>query len=423
MIMLQTRGEPMTTLTTLRRRYARGEGGSVSIMMAVSLVPMLLAAGAAVDYAQSIGAKAQLQAAADIAALAGTTDSDRPDERRLENAERAFAANFTAPVLDPATVITLNGRLTRVEASATVPTSLTKLMGLSGIEVHVIAEATATEDPVCLVSLENSDKEAVYLNSDSKIIAPDCIARVNSSHGKEALFGNSKTEMDTKSTCVVGGYRANSGATFDPTPETECAVFDDPLAWLPAPPEASQGCTHNDIVVQNGEVRSFAPGVYCKKLEINSGGKATFEPGIHVIRDTEFKVNSGSQVSGDGVMFYLTGEKGRLNFNSDSVATFSPPASGTAGIVFFQERTAKSDYHIINSRSSSVIEGVIYFPNADLHINSEGTLGINTPWWALLVRKLKLNSDSTLHINVNDTSSSAPRPKGLSQRGTVRLIR
>jgi hypothetical protein len=297
-------------------------------------------------------------------------------------------------------------------------------MGISGIEVRVIAEAIATEDPVCIVSLEKSAKEAVYLNSDSKIIAPDCIARVNSRHSNEALFGNSKTEMDTKSTCVVGGYRANSGATFDPTPETECPVFDDPLAWLPAPLEASQGCTHNDVVVQNGEVRSFAPGVYCKKLEINSGGTAIFERGIHVIRDTEFKVNSGSQVSGDGVMFYLTGEKGRLNFNSDSVATFSPPASGTyAGIVFFQERTAKSDYHIINSRSSSVIEGVIYFPNADLHINSEGTLGINTPWWALMVRKLKLNSHSTLHINVNDAGSSAPRPKGLSQRGTVRLIR
>ncbi len=413
----------MTTLTALRRRYARGEGGSVSIMMALSVLPMLLVAGAAVDYAQSIRAKAQLQAAADIAALAGTTDSDRSDERRVENAERAFAANFAAPVLDPATVITLNGRLTRVEASAMVPTSLVALMGISDIEVRVIAEAIATEDPVCLVSLEKSAKEAVYLNSDSKIIAPDCIARVNSSHSSEALFGNSKTEMDTKSTCVVGGYRANSGATFDPTPETGCAAFDDPLAWLPAPSEASLGCTYNDVVVQNGQVVSFPPGVYCKKLEINSGGKAIFEPGIHVIRDTEFKVNSSSQVSGNGVMFYLTGEKGRLNFNSDSVATFSPPTSGTyAGIVFFQERTANSDYHIINSKSSSVIEGVIYFPNADLHINSEGTLGINTPWWALLVRKLKLNSYSSLHINVNDTSSSAPRPKGLSQRGTVRLI-
>jgi Flp pilus assembly protein TadG len=120
MIMLQTRGEPMTTLTALRQRYARGEGGSVSVMMAVSLLPMLLAAGATVDYAQSIVAKAQLQAAADIAALAGTTDSDRSDELRVENAEQAFAANFTAPVLDAATVITLNGRLTRVEASATV---------------------------------------------------------------------------------------------------------------------------------------------------------------------------------------------------------------------------------------------------------------------------------------------------------------
>jgi hypothetical protein len=57
-------------------------------------------------------------------------------------------------------------------------------MGISAIEVRVIAEATATEDPVCIVSLEKSAKEAVYLNSDSKIIAPDCIARVNSSHSE-----------------------------------------------------------------------------------------------------------------------------------------------------------------------------------------------------------------------------------------------
>ncbi|HUE79205.1 MAG TPA: pilus assembly protein TadG-related protein, partial [Sphingomicrobium sp.] len=260
----------MTRFAGLRRCYARSEGGSVSILMSLSLLSLLLAAGAAVDYGQAIRAKAQLQVAADIAALAGSTDSDRPDERRLENVKLAFAANFDAPVLDPATVITLNGRRTRVEASATVPTSLLKLMGISDIEVGVIAEATATDEPVCIVSLEKSDKEAIYLNSDSKIIAPDCIARVNSNHSDSALFGNSGPEMVTKSTCVVGGYRSNSGATFDPAPETGCAVFDDPLAWLPAPLEADLACTYNDVVVQNGQVRTFAPGVYCNKLEINS---------------------------------------------------------------------------------------------------------------------------------------------------------
>lgn len=417
-----SRGPASASLNTPIRTFLACRHGSASIVAAIAIVPVLVMAGVLIDYSRAHRTQASLQVAADAAALAGAIHKSLPEAERRKAAELAFAANFDEPNLKSAATITFAAKRTKVVASALVPATISKIFHPADLEVGAIAEAeTSDGDPMCILTMETDEKEALFLNSHSGIKAPDCTVRVNSKN-KEALRGNSDVELVSKSTCVTGNYTGTSGTYFSPKPETGCPVFPDPLAWLPAPPSATAGCTYNDTVVQNGETRTFAPGVYCTKLEINSSGKAIFQAGVHVIRNTEFKLNSFSEASGDGVMFYLQGEKGRLNFNSDSTVNFSAPTSGTyAGILFFQARDAVSDYHIFNSRGTGKLEGVIYFPNGDLHINSKSTVGVNSPWWALVVRKLVLNSESYLHVGVDYTKSSVPRPKGLTGDGPVRL--
>ena len=55
----------------MARRFRRDRRGATAIAVALMLVPMIISAGAAVDYARISAARAQLQAAADAAALAG----------------------------------------------------------------------------------------------------------------------------------------------------------------------------------------------------------------------------------------------------------------------------------------------------------------------------------------------------------------
>ena len=117
---------------------------------------------------------------------------------------------------------------------------------------------------------------------------------------------------------MTGGYEKDVSSSLNPTPATGCPALVDPLLALPAPGEASGGCDYTDIVVNNGQEVELEPGTYCKKLEINAGALARFKPGIYVIRDGIFKLNSGAAASGDDVLFYLTGKDSRLEFVSGS---------------------------------------------------------------------------------------------------------
>ena len=65
-------------------------------MFALSAIPVLLAAGAGIDYARYNTAQTHLQAALDAAALAGAAASGKSDTEREAIAQATFDANMTA---------------------------------------------------------------------------------------------------------------------------------------------------------------------------------------------------------------------------------------------------------------------------------------------------------------------------------------
>ena len=59
-----------TYLSRKAKDFRRDERGNISLLFAASLVPMIAAAGTAIDYSRASQARSQLHAAADSAALA-----------------------------------------------------------------------------------------------------------------------------------------------------------------------------------------------------------------------------------------------------------------------------------------------------------------------------------------------------------------
>src|ERR687895_1520924 len=82
-------------LAALSQRLLADRRGVVAVVFALTLVPMLTAVGAAVDYSRATAVRADLQSAVDAAALAigraaielGTTDN-------TEQGRQAFDAGF-----------------------------------------------------------------------------------------------------------------------------------------------------------------------------------------------------------------------------------------------------------------------------------------------------------------------------------------
>lgn len=96
------------------------------------------------------------------------------------------------------------------------------------------------------------------------------------------------------------------------------------------------------------------PGVYYGGISILNNSVVTFRPGIYVVKDGKFFVDSKAKVQGDGVGFYLTGNNATLHFTSIR-ESISPRLRPVPWLEFFSSRTAarRSSASIISIATAS----------------------------------------------------------------------
>ncbi len=137
------------------RKFARNENGATAVLFGLSLVPLIIAIGAAVDYANAAKENALLTRAADAAVLFAVTEArDRIAEGDASWQEKAktvalgaFAANAqgASNTARKATVSfsqTATGVSVTVDAASKVSTVFMRLMGKTSVPVAQAATAT-----------------------------------------------------------------------------------------------------------------------------------------------------------------------------------------------------------------------------------------------------------------------------------------
>ena len=85
----------------LLKGFSRDTRGTVVVMGALSLVPLLGMAGVALDYGRGLRAQSSLQSATDAAALAAVSIRVPTDTIREQTARNIFAANSTGMTATP----------------------------------------------------------------------------------------------------------------------------------------------------------------------------------------------------------------------------------------------------------------------------------------------------------------------------------
>jgi Flp pilus assembly protein TadG len=78
-------------------RFGNSESGALAPILAVAAIPVIMAAGIAVDYGNAISMQARLQAAVDAAALAAGRESNMSDSELERIANDYFNSNFGTP--------------------------------------------------------------------------------------------------------------------------------------------------------------------------------------------------------------------------------------------------------------------------------------------------------------------------------------
>jgi len=135
------------------RRFLKNRSGNFGILAALLLVPVIGAAGLALDYSNAISIKTKIQGAADAAALAAVAESSpavkaafamsgdgeislgKTDAVKFFKAQIVNDTDFTLDEVD-AKVVKKNGSLySVVNYKATVPTTLSRVLGQKLIQV------------------------------------------------------------------------------------------------------------------------------------------------------------------------------------------------------------------------------------------------------------------------------------------------
>jgi len=251
-------------------RLVRDRRGSVAVLVALAIIPLIGFIGIGTDTARAVMVKSRLSSAVDAAGLAGGK-SYFSDDRDAE-IQMFFDANFPAGYMN-ADVGTLkivpNDAEEKLELSvtATVPTTFMKLFGFESIDVAASAEITRQVkmlDVVLAIDMSGS-MDSSTSSGDTRIEA----ARAAANDLVTILFGDDASKdllqiglvpWSAKVNVMVDGESYDSGETTEETVSsftnpvtgaTQNTIYyanNSPVPLLSEPPADWEGCVYNRFI-------------------------------------------------------------------------------------------------------------------------------------------------------------------------------
>ncbi len=408
-----------------------GESGQAIVLVIVSLSLFLMGAlGLGLDGAQMYAHRQMAQAAADAAAQAAVM-SIKDGTNSTSTHPFSTAATFTCAV-PPATLdlrtpcvyaqyngfgthtdtvtVSFPATLTGVGLAAVatpavsvsvqrvLTTGLMHFLGISTVTITAKASGgiVASVPPTCLYILDPSAPSA-FVASNGASVTMNCGLEVNSSSATAASVTGGAT-VTANSATVVGGAVVNNGGNITPSFTTGVAATSDPFASLPSP--AVGACTQTNYNPGYGNW-TLNPGVYCGGIIIGNGSTAVFNPGTYIINGGGIQFGGGSTITGNGVMFYLTGTNATyasVTMANGVTVTLSAETSGSyVGVLFYQNRSiTSSSVATFAGGSSDTLTGTLYFPTTAVSFSNGASGGGNT---AIVADTVTFSGGADLHYD------------------------
>ena len=381
--MLSAKPSFVQRLITKAAGFRACQRGNVVTMFAISIVPVIGAIGAAVDYSQGNSAKVAMQSAADAAALALIRIIDTPDvvSQLGARSQQTFDANFNRPLVQATVAASYNGGRLILTATASQPTTFMKLFGFADMTISVESSAALGGGdtwPVCVLVTEPTDNHTLKVGGGSSIDFKDCMVQVNPANW------DAVEARDTSYIHSVNGVNCFTGdihyGDVKPPKEPTCTMLPDPYASYTIPTPAA--CTVANTNIKVTSATTLNPGTFCGGLTIQAA--TTFNPGVYIIKDGELTISGKNfNVTAKGVTFILTGKDACLLVNLQNGKFETSPADAAtagqfAGFAFFLNPATT------NAKDASTIKhvnlttsGVIYLKGQKLEFDNDAIMTVN----------------------------------------------
>jgi Flp pilus assembly protein TadG len=373
---------------TLHRRFLSDRRGNVAAILAFSLVPLLGATGAAVDYSRTSAIRTSVQAALDMAVLKGANE---PAATQVQIAKDAFLAQLRQKGEEqfaPNPSFVLEGDLFKGSVQGSVSTRIVKVLGFEEIPFSVSSAATpkSSLSTVCWLL-----KTSLKVTSSSQIEMPTCEIAVKSKAAGAAEIDNNSS-IDIKRLCVEGTIKA---PMMKSNYKEGCPTADDPFAGKLPSPAAGTTCDHRNKTFGGNNPVSILPGTICDGMTFNTSANVRFEPGLHRVRGGPIVFRAAAQVIADGVTFYFEDSNSYIQNQANASFSIKAPTSGPyAGIAMFEKEGLGPSSFGLTAASNGNLEGLFYLPSRDLTLNSSSS--IDARRMTLVANSLTMDSSSAI---------------------------
>ncbi len=265
----------------------------------------------------------------------------------------------------------------------------------------------------CIVALSTSASKAMKLGGTADVVFDGCNMASNSlASDSFSLSGSGSVTTGCAYTVGSANVTSNLNLTVCTEVSENAPYTADPYRDVTAP--AVEGpCINSKNVGKPHGITKVKPTYahssglpsrrYCAGLSLK--GDVEFEPGLYIIDGGTFSANAGANVSGEGVIFYLTGGA-TMSLNGGATFDLSARTSDPfSGLLFFGDRTDGSISHTVNGGTSSVFQGAIYFPASNVTYN--GGAGVADGCTQIVADTIELVGNSTIASNCDSAGTKA----------------
>ena len=367
------------------KRFLINSSGTIAVTYALSLVPILAAAGAAIDFARFSSMQTQMQGALDAGTLAAAAAKDKTAAQRIQIGQDAFNANIVtgfASNYKSTIAFTVTDTDVKATATANLPTTILAVAGVTDFDVNVTSDVNIPESKKAEIALvlDYSGSMADVAGSEVKYVAMrkaaikliDDVTKDNADKVKVALVPFSHNVYTTLPKSMVLGQTGGGNWTgctqdrqypYNLTDATPTSAAGSKWGQPDVPDHAAWGC--NGYISRGLKIRPLTNDFAAVKSQLNTMYPYAY---THVALGVEFgyQVLAPNAPYSEGASYTDAGTVKYMVVLTDGAQT--EPAYGPGG----SRTVAQGDTNLEKLCSNAKASGITMITVAfDLDDNSQ----------------------------------------------------
>ncbi|MCC2098398.1 MAG: Tad domain-containing protein [Hyphomicrobiales bacterium] len=367
------------------RKLVADKSATITTVISLSIIPISIGTGVAIDLGRTMNVKGKLQAAMDAAVISGVTVST---DTRNTYASSVFTSQgqFSDITATTPQFVTNADQSFTGTITATVPMSILSLVGKSNITLNIRSKVSAPiYDDSCILSFGKGlsmSTDALTLNGSSNTNLTGCKLRSNRSMscnghtgGADATYASGSVDNKClnpySNQTEVRDIHAALASNITP----QCGLTSNSLTW----PIGSPPSSPNMITIVKGTVTEYH---ICGSVTLSGAG--TFlgnasSDSILVIENGDLTIAKDANVTLTRTTIVFTGSTGshKLQFPNgagQSATLRISPSIDTAnpwrGVGIYQDPALTSNIDITWGPGANLYaDGLLYFANASVTIS------------------------------------------------------